>query len=367
MHIAFDAKRLFNNHTGLGNYSRNLVDNINTFSPEVQVSLFAPKVKDSSFFSKYSPFDIHTYNSPMSSYWRSYGMTKEVNNLNPDVFHGLSNELPLNSHKITAKKIVTVHDLFYERFPKDFTFIDQQIYRYKTKKACDFADVIIAISEATKRDIIEFLNVDEKKIQVVYQTCNSIFQQNSENPSVGNTELPAEFFLYVGTINKRKNLIGIIEAMGGIPIDSRLPLVIVGGGKKDYINQIKARINELGLEKAIFFLGQLDNTELKTLYSKAKFFCLPSFYEGFGIPIIESLFCNTPVLTSDISSLPEAAGDCGILIKPNSIEEIKEGILKLTFDKEYLNKLKNKIPHHLKKYSGHSTNHRLIDIYKLIC
>lgn len=367
MHIAFDAKRLFNNHTGLGNYSRTLVDNLVEYSPNIDVSLFAPNIQSSAYRQKYSNFDIHTYNGPLSAWWRSFGMVSTINKLAPNIYHGLSNELPLNSNKIKARKVVTIHDLFYEKYPEDFSKIDRQIYKFKTKKACELADVIIAISEATKRDIIDFINVDEQKIEVVYQSCNRVFQDNVTIDDFSFQELPDQYFLYVGTVNKRKNLVSIIKAMSLIKKENLLPLVVVGNGPTDYLNELKLLISKYRLEKYVFFMGQIDNHKLKVLYKNARFTSLPSHYEGFGIPIIESLFTGTPVLTSTNSSLPEAAGECGLLINPNSIEDIKEALSMLINHDEVLEKLKTKIPDHIKTFSNMSVNQKLIDVYELIC
>lgn len=367
MHIGFDAKRLFNNHTGLGNYSRTLVQNLNRFYPEFQVRLFAPNMEHSDYRDDFKTIKTIDPKPRIAAYWRSYGITKDINRDAPDIYHGLSNELPFNSKKIRAKTIVSIHDLFYEKFPEDFSTIDRKIYRYKTQKACDQADHIIAISEATKADILQYTNTAPEKISVLYQSCaNHYWTEYTEDKLENQLDLPKEYCLYVGSINRRKNLLSLVQAMAELSTDIRIPIVVVGRKKGAYYQEVAQYVREQQLEKWVYFVGYQANSQLKALYQAAVFFCLPSFYEGFGIPILESLCCGTPVLSSDVSALPEVVGPCGSLIDPNDIGSIRTQMEQLICNESLRKQYRSQIQEHIVQFSPENTTKSLVDLYKNI-
>lgn len=370
MKIAFDGKRFYHNHTGLGNYSRTLIRDYSEYFPANKTYLLASKTHKSSFQNPSNSSLIDPKPS-LNSYWRSYSIHKDINKIKPDIYHGLSNELPLSSSKIKALKIVTIHDLFYEKFPSDFSYLDRKMYQYKTRKACENADHIIAISEATKVDIIDFLGVNPDKISVVYQSCNRVFQEENDcefttDLGLKSAKIPTHFALFVGTINKRKNVFGLIKAMSILPKSDRIPLVIVGNGKAKFIQEIRSFLTKKSMENEVVFLGSVPNQELKYLYKNAKFTCLPSFYEGFGIPIIESLFCHTPVLFSNTSSLPEAAGKCGISCFPDKISSISEAFAKFVANDSLSSDYQYFIDRHVTRFRSKNTSLSLQNTYKYL-
>src|ERR1051325_4033137 len=189
MNIGFDAKRAFLNASGLGIYSRTVIKAlVNTF-PQHNYSLFTPKKSKSlfsEFISKHKNASIilpkGIINENLSSRWRSYGITKQLTG--SDVYHGLSNELPFNINKYKGKKIVTIHDLIFLRHPKLYPLIDRKIYNKKFRSACELADTIIAVSEQTKKDIIESYKIKPKKIEVVYQSCDDVFYKERSSEEV---------------------------------------------------------------------------------------------------------------------------------------------------------------------------------------
>ena len=368
MKIAFDGKRLFHNHTGLGNYSRTLVKDLVDYYPQYSVSLFASNTLKSRFLDDFNDdFKIVDPSPKVSSLWRSHYICKDINNINPDIYHGLSNEIPFSSNKIKSRKIVTIHDLFYIKFPKDFTLIDREIYKRKAIMSCQKADHIVAISHSTKQDIIEILGVKPEKISVIYQSCNRAFQKKGKKITISNNnqfaKLPLEFALYVGSLNKRKNIKGLIKALSLIPKEQRIPLVIVGSGSKIFTKEIQNLIIKNKLRNEIFLFGNSSIEGLQYLYQNARFTCLLSFYEGFGIPIIESLFCNTPVLVGNNSALVEAAGNCGIKCNSFEIEAISFAIQKLTSDSSLVSNFQLNIPDHVNKFLSRKTATNLHLLY----
>lgn len=339
MKIGFDAKRIFNNTTGLGNYSRSLVSNLQEFYPENQYHLFSPEVKRADHTRQFlatPKYKVHISKTRLKSYWRSFSIVKDLGLAGIELYHGLSNELPHNLKKEGIKSVVTIHDLIFKIYPDTYSISERLIYDRKFRYACQNADKIIAISESTKNDIVRFYKIDASKIEVIYQTCNPIFyhlRTGEENQKVLSAyNLPAEYFLYVGSVEERKNLKLIIEAYKLNAAELKIPLIIVGRGG-DYKNDCKRIIAQNGLDKYFIWLDNFKNNEhLKSIYQSAKALIYPSFYEGFGLPVAEALLSRTPVITADTSSLREAGGPDSIYINPESGIQLFTAMLKVLTD-----------------------------------
>ena len=246
-------------------------------------------------------------------------MGKDAQNNDADIFHGLSGELPLKWTSKPIKKIVTIHDLIFMKFPKYYSFFDRKIHFWKFKKAAREADHIIAISQQTKQDIIEYLNVPEDKISVIYQGCHPAFKKSyleSQLKTISEKfNLPQHFVLNVGTIEERKNLLSVVKALQGTDI----PLIVIGK-KTKYFSKVSKEITKSKVD--VRFLENVSMEELAGIYKLADIFIYPSLYEGFGIPIIEALFSETCVITSNVSCLPEAGGPDSVYINPKNPEDI---------------------------------------------
>jgi glycosyltransferase involved in cell wall biosynthesis len=203
---------------------------------------------------------------------------------------------------------------------------------WKFKKAANIADKIIAISEQTKRDIVEFLKVPESKIEVIYQGCHKAFKEKQSPELIQQTkekyQLPERFILNVGTIEERKNLLNVVKAISG----TEIPLVVVGR-KAKYYQKIETFLKKNKMEKQVLFLEGVSMDELAVIYKLADIFVYPSFFEGFGIPVIEALFSNTVVVTSNTSCLPEAGGKDSVYINPDNDLDIRAKI-KFLWDNE---------------------------------
>lgn len=321
--IAYDAKRFFHNASGLGNYSRDLVRILAEYYPKNQYFLLAKKASDRGEDIVALPqvsFKKHC------SKWgaRQLQMGIEAQKLRVDIFHGLSGELPLKWNGKALKKVVTIHDLIFMRYPQFYSFIDRKLHYWKFKKAAQQADLIIAISEQTKQDIIHFLQVPEKKIRVIYQGCHQAFKADFSTEKLElirkKYNLPQAFLLNVGTIEPRKNMHRVVQALAGTSI----PLVLVGK-TTPYDDKIQQEAQRLGV--SVQRLTGVSMEDLAGVYRLAKLFIYPSLFEGFGIPVIEALFSGTPVITSNVSSLPEAGGTDSLYIDPKNIADIRAKIL----------------------------------------
>ena len=352
MKIGYDAKRLFNNFTGLGNYSRTMIDILTMYVPEHQYLLYSPKVTRNQVTMPYLEMEgcrtIVPTGMMKGSLWRTYGMASALKNDEIDLFHGLSNELPVGLERRRIPSVVTIHDVAFHTFPDMYRWHDRMIYDRKWKYACRHANHIIAISESTKADIIRFYDVPEEKISVVYQPVNKTYYEREapplipprgedsnqrKSPSLGGVRggFMVPYMLYVGSVNSRKNLLGIVKAMELLPADLQLPLTIVGGGGS-YKREVEQYIAEHHIGHLFQWATAIDSESLKQLYTNATMFLYPSFYEGFGLPVVEALLSGCPVLTSNTSSLPEAGGPGSLQVDPRNVEEIRDGIVKILTD-----------------------------------
>ncbi|WP_411812820.1 glycosyltransferase family 4 protein [Chryseobacterium scophthalmum] len=364
MKIAFDAKRFFHNTSGLGNYSRDLVRILSKYYPENQYLLLNKNKSErgSDILENSDVTFVETSKGTMS---RQFKMGKDAQKENADIFHGLSGELPLKWEKKPIKKIVTIHDLIFVRYPQYYSFFDRKIHLWKFKKAANTADKIIAISEQTKRDIIQYLKVPENKIDVIYQGCHKAFKEEQSEELIQQTKqkfnLPERFILNVGTIEDRKNLLNIVKAIK----DTEIPLVVVGK-KTKYYQKIASFIQKNKIEEQIHFLENVSMDELAVIYKSADIFVYPSFFEGFGIPVIEALFSKTVTITSNTSCLPEAGGPDSVYIDPENHLDIQSKI-KFLWDSESERKRRSdKGFEFVQKFNDEPIAHQLMNLYQKI-
>ena len=335
MRIGFDAKRYFLNSTGLGNYSRDLIRILEKYVPENEYLKYTPKTGDRYRGNPANQKNIRLpqgfVNTAWSNLWRNQRIVKDLTKDKIDIFHGLSGEIPLGLKKANIKSIVTIHDLIFLRHPELYHPIDRWIYKKKFMHACRTSDRIVAISECTKNDIVDLFHIAEDKIDVIYQGCHESFKtektEDQKKKLRKRLNLPKEFLLNVGTIESRKNILPVVQAIKDIDI----PLVIVGK-PTGYYQQIKTYIRQHNMENRIFFFQGLDMEELAVLYATATIFIYPSIYEGFGIPIIEALYSGTPVITSNMGVFPEAGGPSSCYIDPTDVTQIAYALITLLAD-----------------------------------
>lgn len=364
MKIAFDAKRFFHNTSGLGNYSRDLIRILSKYYPENQYLLLHKNKSErgSDILENSNVTFVETSKGTMS---RQFKMGKDAQKENADIFHGLSGELPLKWGKKPIKKVVTIHDLIFVRYPQYYSFFDKKIHLWKFKKAAKTADKIIAISEQTKRDIIQHLKVPESKIEVIYQGCHKAFKEQQSEEFIQKTKekfnLPERFILNVGTIEERKNLLNIVKAIK----ETEIPLVVVGK-KAKYYQKIANFIQKNKIEKQVYFLEGVSMDELAVIYKLADIFVYPSFFEGFGIPVIEALFSKTVTITSNTSCLPEAGGPDSVYINPENHLDIQAKIKFLWDSESERKRLSDKGFEFVQKFNDEPIAHQLMNLYQKI-
>ncbi len=367
MRVGFDAKRIFHNDTGLGNYGRDVIRILHEHTSIEKFILYNTKPSRTE---RLKILDRILVRYPktwlwkkFSSIWRLGPVTKQVVKDKVDIYHGLSGETPTGLNAKGIPSIVTIHDLIFLSHPHFYFWFDRIVYKRKFRHAAKNANRVIAISEQTKRDIVKYLKVDPAKIKVVYQGCNAAYKkeydQDQKNTVAKKYGLPKEFILNVGTLQERKNALTIVKAIK----DTDYTLVMVGGEKK-YAAKIRSYIEKNKLDDQVKFLKNVPVTDLAIIYQLATVFCYPSICEGFGIPIIEALFSKTPVITSVGSCFPEAGGPNSIYISPNDVNMLREKLDLLYNNLEVRNQMTTEGLKFVQQFTDELVANNVLDVYR---
>jgi len=263
--------------------------------------------------------------------WEQVQVARLTRQLGLDLLHGFAYALPV---AVAIPTVVTVHDLTFLRFPHAFPRSKQQYLSRMTSFSCRRARVVIADSHATARDLTSLLGIPDEKIQVIYPGADARYRPLPRAEVEAwrkRKSLPEQFILMVGTLEPRKNHLGLIEAYARYRTLARHPLpLFIGGGKGWHYQQIFVRVQALGLEKDVHFLGFVPWEDLPWLYNAATLFVYPSYYEGFGLPVVEAMRSGLPVITSTASSLPEVAGQAALTIDPDDPDALAQAIWRVT-------------------------------------
>jgi glycosyltransferase involved in cell wall biosynthesis len=373
--IGYDAKRALMNHSGLGSYSRNLLMGLAHAFPENKYVLFSPKQK-AEFRDAVDGMTNHQVSYIMppegsgkisGTLWRTYKIAKLAKAAGIDIYHGLSHELPVNIEKTGIRTVVTIHDLIFERYPGHYPFFDRLFYRKKIKEACDNADKIVAISEQTARDLLDMYQVDPKKLQVIYQGCDLVYNTEKSKEELEAVQLkyrlPKKFILCVGSFVERKNQLTLIKAMKFLKGETDYELVLVGKGGS-YEEKIRRSIKHNDMQQMVHIISGCSTPELACIYRLAKIFVYPSLFEGFGIPIIEAMSSGTPVITSNGSCFKETGGDACIYVDAMNEKQLANELLLLSQQENTRQELIQKGFHHVKKFSQDKIARDYMNLYQ---
>lgn len=344
--LGFDAKRLFCNKEGLGSYARTLLRDLQAIYPQHEYHLYTPHIDHSIDHSYYTDNDRFIIHHKANAYklWRYYSISEDLKRDKIDVYIGLSNELPRKLSDNGIKSLVIIHDLLYKYYPSQFTFIDRLIIKHKLKHALTSADQVIAVSQHTQSDIVKNHSISAGKLKVIYQSANKLFRVKPSTLHNG------DYLLCVGSINKRKNLKLLVEAYNHMDDNDRVPVVIAGDGRS-YKTELIEIIKSYNLEHLFTFVGYVSDEKLIELYKKAIALIFPSRYEGFGIPVLESLSVNIPVVACNSSSIAEVVGQHGIVIDSFDSVDLSKAIIQI-IDPDNRQNLLNGVENHLIKFQA---------------
>ena len=357
---------LKNQFTGIGRYTSNLIENLQKVDATNQYFLYAKK---GLFDTKKKTPKVHAKNFHVKRDFFYRGISSFLKNI--DIYHAPSLEnLPNTSSNI----VVTIHDCIHKAYPKGHAENTIQETESKMQQAIQKASMFICDSENTKKDVLKFYSIDPQKTKVIYPgTTPTLFYPLSKSElETSKNKLQAKgiqspYLLFVGTIEPRKNVKGVIEAFHHLKKTQKFlgQLVIVGmyGWMQSDIFHF---IENLNLKDDILFLNYISTEELRALYNHAEVFVYPSYYEGFGFPILEAFQCGTAVVTSNVSSCPEIAGDAALTVDPGNSKAISEAVLNILEDPTLKRNLEEKALHRTQAFSFQKTAQQTLEVYQSV-
>lgn len=375
MRIGFDAKRIFHNFRGLGNYSRGIVEGLIQYQPELELYLYSPAVKDERALQwlaqRQDKLHLRTpqniWSQLLHPRWRSHWIVQDIATDKIDLFHGLSHELPLAAKHTTCKWVVTIHDLIFLRYPEFYSAFDRLTYTHKVKRAVQEADLVIAICEQTKNDLIHYLQVPEEKIAIHYQSTSPIYYNEVSKQQKlliqKKYSLPAKFILNVGALEDRKNQLNLIKAFALIAPQVEQDLVLVGNGE-NYKQKLLQLCASLGLTSRVHFRSQVSTEDLPSIYQMAEVFCFTSFFEGFGIPITEAQFSKIPVVVSQGSCFTECASPDSLFINPHDPQDIANKLIDVLANSLLREQMVGRSHKFVQKFTLQNSTQDLVEIYR---
>jgi glycosyltransferase involved in cell wall biosynthesis len=345
MEIVVNTRLLLKNKLeGIGWFSFETLKRITKAHPEHHfIFLFDRDYDDEFIFSDnvtpliLSPQARHPF---LFYWWFEFSVAGILNKLKPDLFISPDGYLSLNAK---CKQLAVMHDLNFEHYPKDLSFLVRKYYKFFFPRFARKATRIATVSEFSKQDLMRTYGINENLIDVVYNGCNTSFVPVNDEIKKTTKEkysINSDYFLFVGSLHPRKNISRLFEAFDKFKSQNsnNVKLLIVGE-KYYWTSQIKHTYLNMKYKKDVIFTGRLSSEELKKVMASALALTYVPYFEGFGIPILEAMSSDTPVITSNVTSMPEVAGDAALLIDPFSVDSIAEGMNRMYSDSDLRNVL----------------------------
>ena len=339
MNIAVNTRFLLKDRLeGIGWFTYQTLKRITANHPEHQFYFFFDRPYDETFV--FSP-NVHPIvlfppaRHPFLWYWWfEWSLPKALKKVQADIFLSTDGYLSLSSD---IKSIIVIHDLAFEHFPNYINKMASRFYRHFTPKYAKKANQIITVSGYSKEDIIKKYDIEANKIAVVFNGSDDRYKPLSETEKEtvkSNYTDGKDYFLFVGAIHPRKNTLRLLKAFEQFKQESMSDIKLIIAGREAWgNNEMKKYYDAMGYKQDVIFLNHCGLSILTKIMGAAYALTYPSLFEGFGIPILEAMHCDIPVITSNTSSMPEVIGDVGIIVDPISVEEIKNAMLKITADK----------------------------------
>jgi len=369
MNIALDGMPLGSQLTGVGHYTFELARSLALAAPADHFTLLSPlptsvvEVVDGSWPANLS---LHkTDRRVVNRRWWSVGLPLYLKRSNFDLFHGTNYEIPLWSK---TPSVLTIHDLSLFLHPDAHEPRLVRRARWRLPLMTRSASAIVTPTEAVKREVCERLNIDPQKVVVTPEAPRTVFQRREPNQTSDTRKhlnINEDFILFVGTLEPRKNLKRLLEAFEIVLQTTPLtPQLVIAGGRGWLMDDFAASLQQRGLSEKIRLTGYLNDDELCALYSSCKLFVYPSLYEGFGLPPLEAMSCGAPVITSNIASIKEAAGDAARLVDPLSVEDIVEALIKLLSNEGERERLSQAGRERVKNFTWERTALKTLEVYR---
>ncbi|MCX6816312.1 MAG: glycosyltransferase family 1 protein [Candidatus Beckwithbacteria bacterium] len=351
MRIGIDISQIVY-QTGVSRYTTELVKHLLKIDHQNEYFLYAGSWRQRQFLKDFfnqvktgkSTLKLSWFSPKLADlFWNRLNLWPPADSL--DVFHASNWVLP----RTKSKLVTTIHDLTFLKYPKTLPAYLVAVHTRHLQRAKKYADQIITVSQSTKKDLIDY-GIPATKIKVVYEAASPIFKPVNPSAAKRKYSLTKPYFLSVGTLEPRKNIKNLIKAFALLPKRYSPELVIAGkfGWGENYPNHLGVK-----------FIGFIPDEDLAGLYSGAKAFIYPSLYEGFGLPVLEAMSCGCPVITSNLSSLPEVGGDAALYVNPEDIKAISQAMIVVP----KLN-LREKSLAQAKKFSWQNSARETLKIYQ---
>ena len=377
MLIGVDASRVaYDQRTGTESYSLHLIRSLIEIGGKHRFRLYTPVPLSSDVMQNAggvplgggqvnSSYEVRV--NPFPRLWTHLSLAWEVSRHPPDVLFVPAHVLPL---VCPVPAVVTVHDLGYLYYPETHLRFDRWYLDWTTRRHARLAACVIADSQATRADLIRHYQADPDRIVVVYpgRDASLIGVVDPEAIAAVKTRhnISGDYFLYLGTLQPRKNLVRVVEAFARLEsLTANLHLVLVG--KKGWLyDDLFARVEALGLNDRVVFTGYIADDDKAPLLSGALALVYPSLYEGFGLPVLEAMACGIPVLTSNASSLPEVAGSAALLVDPLDVDAIADAMSRLINDVDLRNMLVEKGYAQIAEFSWAKAAHEILQVLESV-
>lgn len=364
MRIGIDARLVFYNRAGIGQYILRLVEALARLHPENDDFILLQSRKDKSTIIHSNGFYRKSLWTPSHNRFEQPALGFEVSRLGLDLLHSPDFIPPF---KRNCKSVITIHDLAFLLYPH---FLTKESARYygQIDQAWRKTDHIIAVSEATKQDSIKLLGVPEKKITVIHEAANPIYRplpvHEAQNQVRERYKLDRDFILFVSTIEPRKNLPSLLQAYRQLRDKYKREELLVLAGSKGWLwEEVYETVDKLDLQQHVAFLGRVPSADLVYLYNAARLLVHPSFYEGFGLTPLEAMTCGTPIIVSNTSALPEVVGDAGMLVNPHDIDGLTVAIWRVLTEEGLRQELSQKGLKRAAKFSWEKAARQTLEVY----
>ena len=363
MRIGIDARLVYYHQAGIGQYILRLTQALAQIDQDDQFVIFKSR-KDKTHIIHQSNFKQQKLWTPSHHRFERFALSLELAPHSLDVLHS-PDFIPPSQPRCPI--VITMHDLAFLLYPR-FLTRDSARYYGQVDLAARQADHIIAVSESTKRDTVRLLGVPESKITMIHEAAHPLFTPVTNEETLERTRarhnLPPEFILFVSTIEPRKNLPTLLRAFRRLRDNYKSPAMLAIAGHRGWLaEEVDNVLDELKLRDAVHFLGGVPNEELVYLYNAARLFVLPSFYEGFGLPPLEAMACGTPVIVSNVSSLPEVVGDAGMLVAPEDVEGLTVAMWRVLTDDNLRKEMRAKGLKRAATFSWERAARETLDVY----
>ncbi|MHC1681617.1 MAG: glycosyltransferase family 4 protein [Clostridiaceae bacterium] len=369
MRIGFDSRPAkWYRGTGIGTYSYQLLNWFNKINDENEYVIFLPEDCDFDirFKKKFQLEYIQRKGS--DNFWEEVNVPNTIKDKRIDLYHVPQNGVGLPKEK-EFPFLITLHDVIPYRMPQTCSDRYLNIFNNEIPKIVENCDGIITVSQFSKKDIIRAFNIPEDKIYVTHLAAEDIYRPLQKSKSKMLVKklygISGDFILYIGGFSPRKNIIGLIEAFSKLlEIYKKEIFLVIAGTKGKSYEIYKQRTIDLNVENNVIFPGFIDMSHMPLIYNAAKLFVYPSFYEGFGLPPIEAMACGTPVITSNLTSIPEIVGNSALLMDPYDVDELSDKMYYALTDKSIRKALTARGLQRSKALSWENTAIKTLNAYK---